>query len=547
MPLQTPKRVPDSFWDEVALGAPRVWFITCVAALVGSALAIGGDWTNLPPDRRWWGLALRCGSILYFAIGLFLASRSPECVRKHYQGLMLGVFPAVAIPVSLNGHWAGAHGNLYWFGILQLQLGASTFFLIPAPLFLIGAWLSNLLYLVIRLGFPTRPLDNDDANVVIGLVIFGILASFTHHVILLSRRQNHEQRRQLWLQHEQKAEILSSITDAFFALDREWRVVFMNAAAENIMSVLRPAGSLLSKRLWDEFPGLHDSLMHREFHRAVLTQEPVCYEEYYPLLDREVEVKAFPARDGLAVYFHDVTDLKRTQQALEEAKQGLEERVRDRTARLATSVAEKEVLLREVHHRSKNNMQVLSSLMRLQASALENPQARLAFRESEHRIRAMALVHERLYQSDDLSRVDLRAYLTQLVNQLVQAYATRRVQTVVEVEDLHLAIDTAVPCGLITNELVANAVRHAFAQTDEPRVQVTLHALKLGDKPGVELAVIDNGCGLPEGFDPSRTTSLGFHLVSALGVNQLGGTLTIGKPSIGADVRIWFPLASEAT
>ncbi len=196
-PPQPPATVPESFWDDVASGAPRVWLVTCIGALCGSILALAGDYTDIRPDLRPLGLAARGASIAAFATGIWLARNRATFVRRHYQALMFAVFPAVAIPVTLNGALAAEHGNLYWFGILQLDLAASTFFLIPARLFLTGAWLSTAAYVAVRLGFATRPLNVEDANVVIGLVIFGILASITHHVILSSRRENHTQRRAL--------------------------------------------------------------------------------------------------------------------------------------------------------------------------------------------------------------------------------------------------------------------------------------------------------------------------------------------------------------
>lgn len=381
LPQAPPAPVPESFWAEVEAAAPRVWLVTCIAALVGSGLAMAGDFAALPLELRSSGLLVRAASMLYFAVGLWLGIAKKAWVSQHYRLLMMGVFPAVTIPVSLNGHWAGAAGDLYWFGILQLQLGASTFFSIPTPLFLAGAWLSNAGYLVARLGFADRPLTTDDGNVVVGLLIFGFLASVTHYVILMFRRESHKQRRQLYLQHQQKAQILASITDAFFALDHDWRVVFMNTAAEEIMAKLRPAGSMLSRQLWEEFPGLNDSLMYDEFHRAVESQIPVSYQEFYPLLDREVEVKAFPARDGLAVYFHDVTDLKRTQRALEEVRDNLEQRVSERTKELEEALVRLQAVAEERQAVSQQLQGSLAEKRQLAASlqaALERERTQLA-------------------------------------------------------------------------------------------------------------------------------------------------------------------------
>ncbi len=222
-----PAGVTASFWDDVALGAPRVWLITCIAALVGSILALAGDYTDISPGLRPVGLAVRFASITYFAVGIWLARRRTAFVRAHHQALMLGVFPAVAIPVTLNGALAHEHGNLYWFGILQLDLAASTFFLIPARLFLAGAWLSTAAYIAIRLGFAGHPPSVEDVNVVIGLAIFAVLASFTHHVILSSRRENHAQRLDL---QEAKATLEQRVQERTRALEGATQRLTENAA-----------------------------------------------------------------------------------------------------------------------------------------------------------------------------------------------------------------------------------------------------------------------------------------------------------------------------
>lgn len=546
LPAHPPARVAEDFWEEEAGHAPRVFSIVCAVVAVAYLLGFAGDLENLPPHWLTAGLALRATSFALLVTGIVLALRAPAFVHRHYRGLFAITFAVVAAPISVIGRLAGERGDLYWMGVLQLLLGGSTFFSLPMPLYLGTAWGCCAFYLACRLA-PPHVWDHRDFNVVVGIVIFGFLASITHWVILRGKLASHEQRRRLWLLHEQKSAILSSITDAFFALDRGWRVVFMNAAGAKLVENLRPGGALLGKQLWEEFPGLLDSLMHDNFLWAMRQRVPVRYEEFYPLLGRDMEVKAFPARDGLAVYFHDVTELKRSQRELEQAKQGLEERVSERTrdlaeakVRLEASLAEKEVLLREVHHRSKNNMQVLSSLIRLQAEGVRGDSDREALRASERRIRAMALVHEKLYRAEDLSRVDLGAYLRDLVGQLVPAFAQTPVRVRVSADGVPASIDTAVACGLLVNELVSNAVRHAFASVAEPAVEVVLQCNR-APAPSFELTVADNGPGLPAGFDPEGARSLGFQLVRTIARNQLGGELKVESSASGLSVRVRFP------
>ena len=204
---------------------------------------------------------------------------------------------------------------------------------------------------------------------------------------------------------------------------------------------------------------------------------------------------------------------------------------------LKASLHEKEVLLKEIHHRVKNNMQVISSLLSLQSRHLEDPKAIGMFKDCQHRIRSMALVHEKLYQSKDLSRIDFGQYLQNLVVYLVHSYQidSGRVQLKIDVGDAALDISTAIPCGLIVNELVTNAMKHAFPGGRKGEVRVVL-------RPGADgrftLTVGDNGVGIPAGVDFRTTDTLGMQLVTML-VDQLNGAIELAsKP--GTVFRISF-------
>jgi two-component sensor histidine kinase len=176
------------------------------------------------------------------------------------------------------------------------------------------------------------------------------------------------------------------------------------------------------------------------------------------------------------------------------------------------SLREKEVLLKEIHHRVKNNLQVISSLLNLQARYLTDPAARAIFTQSQNRVQSIALVHERLYESDDLSHVDFGKYTTILLDNVFDTHdaGNRGIAKVVDVGNTSLTIDLAVPCGLIVNELVTNALKHAFPDNRRGVVRV---GLRESDGGYLDLSVEDDGVGMPADVDPRNTTSLGLDLV----------------------------------
>ncbi len=214
---------------------------------------------------------------------------------------------------------------------------------------------------------------------------------------------------------------------------------------------------------------------------------------------------------------------------------GVIEYVRDITPRkqaeedLRASLHEKEILLKEIHHRVKNNMQVISSLLSLQSRHLTDKAAIGMFQESQQRIRSMALVHEKLYQSKDLSRIDFSNYIENLIMFLFHSYQVRsdQIRIKTEVQDILLDINSAIPCGLIINELVMNALKHAFPGGRKGEITVSLQPS--GDGKFI-LSVSDNGVGFPAELDFHKTETLGMQLVNML-VDQLDGTISLeGEP-----------------
>ncbi len=205
---------------------------------------------------------------------------------------------------------------------------------------------------------------------------------------------------------------------------------------------------------------------------------------------------------------------------------------------IEASLKEKEILLREIHHRVKNNMQIISSMLRLQSEYLKDEKYSEMFKESQNRIITMSLVHEKLYQSDDFTKIDLNGYVKDIVHGLYQSYGinTGKIVLNIIVEDVLLVVDSAIPCGLIINELVTNSLKHAFPDSRKGEIKIVVRRT---DENWVELVISDNGIGIPEDIDFRKTESLGLQLVTILVESQLHGEIYLDR-SKGTEFKIRF-------
>ncbi len=202
------------------------------------------------------------------------------------------------------------------------------------------------------------------------------------------------------------------------------------------------------------------------------------------------------------------------------------------------SLKEKEALLQEVHHRVKNNMQLISSLFSLQSRHIKDRQALEIFKSSQNRVRSMAVIHERLYQSKDFARVDFVEYVQSLTRHLLSSYAINPdvIKLNIDIKDVFLDINTAIPSGLIINELVTNSLKHAFPDDKKGEIKIAMHPLYKND---MELTVSDNGVGIPEEVNFRNTETLGLHLVTILAEDQLHGDIRL-KRTRGTSFSIRF-------
>jgi PAS domain S-box-containing protein len=205
---------------------------------------------------------------------------------------------------------------------------------------------------------------------------------------------------------------------------------------------------------------------------------------------------------------------------------------------IRNSLHEKETLLREIHHRVKNNLQIINTLLDLQSYSISDEQARRFFNECQDRIRSMAMIHEKLYETVDFVSIDFAAYLDNLVNQLFRTYVPDdRISLTVQSDDLTMGIDEAIPCGLIVNELISNSLKHAFPSGGSGRLTVRL---RVDEDRMITLEVADSGVGLSPGLDFRNCDTLGLQLVTLL-VRQLDGELTLGDgPGTAFTIRFRY-------
>lgn len=212
----------------------------------------------------------------------------------------------------------------------------------------------------------------------------------------------------------------------------------------------------------------------------------------------------------LAVYgiYRDITQRKKTEK------------------KIAKELKEKEVLLKEIHHRVKNNMQIISSLLNMQIRYVQNEADKEIFRESQNRIKSMALIHERLYKSDDLTHISFEEYAKKIISYLLASYesGSRHIQFTFNIDDVAIPINHAIPLGLIVNEIISNSLKHAFNNTDKPKISISLQKTEIMFK----MTISDNGSGIDVSQQQPDSKTMGIHLIKTL-TAQLHGSVHISS------------------
>lgn len=329
---------------------------------------------------------------------------------------------------------------------------------------------------------------------------------------------------------EKNRAITTTANDAIIMMDENGCVSYWNPAAENIFGYT--AEEIIGKYLHSIIaPDRYIAYYEKGLRHFSETGEGPIIGKTEELTARRKDGAEFPVELSLSALqindqWHAVGIVRNiTQRKIAEEN-------------ILASLGEKELLLQEIHHRVKNNMQIISSMLRLQAEPVKDKSYLTILSDSQNRIRAMSLIHEKLYQSQDLAHINFSEYASDLTGELMRSYGngSSRIVMKTESENIMLGIDTAIPCGLIINELVSNSLKYAFPKDRRGEISVSLDRI---NEDELELTVSDNGIGLPENIDFRNTESLGLRLVTILAENQLRGKIE-SKRLEGTEFRIRF-------
>lgn len=333
---------------------------------------------------------------------------------------------------------------------------------------------------------------------------------------------------------EEKYRVVAEMAKDGIAIVQGYKVVYVNPGLANLVGY--PVEEIIGKSI---IPFLSQESVFDllTIMKKSLLGEPVPNFFLTHIVHRDghkIEIEANGTTilwDGKKAHLgiiRDVTERNRIEEELRKYSENLEEMVAERTEKLNKSIEEKEVLLREVHHRVKNNLQIIISLLNLQSRYITDEKTLAAIRESQNRVKAMALVHEKLHQSTDISKINLDDYIKFLANSLFRFYGMtgKGLRLTTDIQDIYLDINTTIPLGLITNELVSNSLKYAFPKERKGEISIAITQ----EDHVLTVVFRDNGVGIPPELDWRNAKSLGLRLVISL-VEQLQGTIELDRTS----------------
>lgn len=360
--------------------------------------------------------------------------------------------------------------------------------------------------------------------------IFDEQGSLSHYVGIqtdVSARKSVENK--LWDTNLRLSALLQSLQSGILVEDENREIVVVNQAFCDLFAIAAPPEALIGNNCEgaaEASKGLfRNSEQFLERVQQLLSDQQIVIGEELELVDNRIlERDYIPIiADGLyrghLWQYRDISERKQSE------------------AQIKASLLEKEILLKEIHHRVKNNLLVVSSLLEWQTDYVQDPSWVKMINESQNRIQSMALIHEKLYQSKSLARINLSEYLETLIQQLLLSFdlGDKQIEVLRELEPIFLNIETVTPCGLIVNELVSNAFEHAFLDRHTGHLWITVQQ---AEDNRVKVVIKDDGVGLPHDFDLSSSESMGFQLVSLL-TQQLEGDVNI-RQETGTEIQLTF-------
>jgi two-component system, sensor histidine kinase PdtaS len=298
------------------------------------------------------------------------------------------------------------------------------------------------------------------------------------------------------------AEILERIKDLFIALDKTFRVIFMNKSAQKFVGI---QDEVAGKDYFELFPDSRNTIFEESFQKALAAQQSVHFEGELASKGEYLDVSIYPSDKGISIFAKDITKTVKSERELKKL------------------LREKEVLLREIHHRTKNNFQLILSLLNLQINNIQDENSIRILNETRSRLLSIATLYDKLFMSGSVYTVDMNQFISDIVVKMDTAanFGIVKMDHDIEIEDVKLKLDTAIPLGLIINELYTNSLKYAFNGSRRGAIKIRMH---FESAETLCIYYKDNGKGLPADFDIENNEGLGSSIITSF-VDQLDGNL----------------------
>lgn len=351
---------------------------------------------------------------------------------------------------------------------------------------------------------------------IVGTGVFIIVESFLLFLLLLSRMKRKKMQADLEKSEMRYREFVEGTTDLITQIDGNGRLLYVNHSANEIFG--EPPGDCIGRSAYD-FVHPDDRASTEAAFSQWIGQKLTSLSHENRNINKHGLTRTMLWTINIHYTDGNVTEINSIARDITE--------IRNAESKLKTALKEKEVLLQEVYHRTKNNMQIISALLDLQAAGISDERLKIVLADIVRRIYAMSLIHQKLYESKDLSRIDLKHYILDLSAEINRGLIGNNCSVAIEtdLEDgILLLIDAAIPCGLVINELLVNSIKHGFPGNMTGAIRIEL---KRSDAGFIKIAVIDNGIGMPDGFDFRKNCKMGMQLIISIIEDQLQGTVEL--------------------